>query len=211
MTSLSPAGHTIPDTGQDAIGLLGHQGALLAHVQHAVSQYPQVSFCLGTVQPHCPQLIVLQGVIEAKVQDSVLGLIKLHLIGLCPSVQPFQVSLQSPPTFQQTDTCSQLSVICKFTNERLNTFIHVNNKNIEQNWPQQRSLGDTTSGWSPTGCSTAHHHSLGPAIQPVPNLAKSAPVQAMGCQLFQEYAAGDSVQGLAEVQIDNIHSLSHIH
>ncbi|KAJ7402619.1 hypothetical protein BTVI_84782 [Pitangus sulphuratus] len=28
-----PAGHTVPDTGQDAIGLLGHLGTLLAHVQ----------------------------------------------------------------------------------------------------------------------------------------------------------------------------------
>ncbi|RMB92284.1 hypothetical protein DUI87_31396 [Hirundo rustica rustica] len=58
------------------------------------------------------------------------------------------------------------------------------------------------------------HHSppsLDPAIQPVPNPAQSAPVQAMSCQLFQEYAVGDSVKGLAEVQIDNIHSLSCIH
>ncbi|RMC20071.1 hypothetical protein DUI87_00917 [Hirundo rustica rustica] len=29
----TPAGHTMPDTGQDAIGPLGHQGTLLAHVQ----------------------------------------------------------------------------------------------------------------------------------------------------------------------------------
>ncbi|RMC09674.1 hypothetical protein DUI87_13460 [Hirundo rustica rustica] len=144
-------------------------------------------------------------------QDLVLGLIKLHFIGLCPSIQPFQVSLQTPPTFQQIDTCSQLTVICKFTNERLNTFIHVINKNIEQDWPQHRLLRDTTSDWPSTGCSTIHHHSLGLAIQTVLNPAKSAPVKAVGCQLFQEYAVGDSVQGLAEVQIDNIHSLSYIH
>ncbi|RMC09948.1 hypothetical protein DUI87_12735 [Hirundo rustica rustica] len=117
-----------------------------------------------------------------------------------------QVSLQSHPTFQQIDTCSQLSVICKFINERLNTLIHVINKNIEQNWPQHRPLRDTTGAWLPAGCSTIHCHSLGPAIQPVPNSAKSAPVQAMGCQLIQEYAVGDSVKGLAEIQIDNIHS-----
>ncbi|RMC22463.1 hypothetical protein DUI87_00777 [Hirundo rustica rustica] len=110
-------------------------------------QYPQVPFLLGTVQPHRPQPITLQGVIVAKVQDSALGLIKPHPIGLCPSVQPFQVFLQSPSSFQQVDRCSQLRVICKFTNERLHAFIHVINKNIEQNWPQHRPLGDTTGDW----------------------------------------------------------------
>ncbi|RMC04400.1 hypothetical protein DUI87_19221 [Hirundo rustica rustica] len=176
----APAGHTIPDTGQDAIGLLGHQGTLLAHVQSVVDHYPQVPFHLSTVQSHRPQPIKVQDVIVAKMQDSALGLIKLHLIGLCPSIQPFKVSLQSPPTFQQIDTRSQLTVIHKFTNERLNTLIHVINKNIEQNWPQHRSLRNTTSDWPPAGCSSVHHHSPGPAIQPVPNPAKSAPVQAMG-------------------------------
>ncbi|RMC15281.1 hypothetical protein DUI87_07470 [Hirundo rustica rustica] len=110
-------------------------------------QYPQVPFLLGTVQPHRPQPITLQGVIVAKVQELALGLIKLHLIGLCPSIQWFQVSLQSPPTFQEINTFSQLSVICKFTNERLHTLIHVINKNTEQNWPQHRPLGDTTGDW----------------------------------------------------------------
>ncbi|RMC10298.1 hypothetical protein DUI87_13100 [Hirundo rustica rustica] len=141
-------------------------------------QYPQVPFCLGTVQPHRPQPITLQGVIAAKVQDLALGLIKLHLVRLCPSVQPFQISLQSPPIFQQIDTHSQLSVIHKFTNERFNTHIHVINKNIEQSWPQHRPLRDTTGDWPPAGCRTIHHHSLGPAIQPIPNPGKSAPVQA---------------------------------
>ncbi|TRZ22685.1 hypothetical protein HGM15179_004393 [Zosterops borbonicus] len=48
-------------------------------------------------------------------------------------------------------------------------------------------------------------------MQPVPNPANSAPVPALGCQLCQECAVGDSVKGLAEVQIDNIHSPSCIH
>ncbi|NWR25059.1 JAK2 kinase, partial [Emberiza fucata] len=38
-----------------------------------------------------------------------------------------------------------------------------------------------------------------------------APVQAVGCQFFQGCAVGDSVKGLAEIQVDNIHSLSHIY
>ena len=33
----APAGHTIPDTSQDAVGLLGHLGTMLALVQLAVA------------------------------------------------------------------------------------------------------------------------------------------------------------------------------
>ncbi|RMC15497.1 hypothetical protein DUI87_07689 [Hirundo rustica rustica] len=101
-------------------------------------QNPQVPFLLGTVQPHCPQPVTLEGVIVAKVQDSALGLIKLHLVRLCPSIQLVQISLQSHPIFQQINTRSQLSVTCKFTNQRFNTHIDVINKNIEQSWPQHR-------------------------------------------------------------------------
>ncbi|RMB98990.1 hypothetical protein DUI87_24535 [Hirundo rustica rustica] len=118
---------------------------------------------------------------------------------------------QTPPTFQQINTHSQLSVACKITNEKLNTLIGVINKNIDQSWPQHRPLRDTTGDWLPAGCSTIPHHSLGLAMQPVPNSVKSAPVQATGCQLIQECAGGDSVKGLAEVQIDNIHGPSCIH
>ncbi|RMC14838.1 hypothetical protein DUI87_07014 [Hirundo rustica rustica] len=110
-------------------------------------QHPQVPFLLGTVQLHRPQLIALQRVIVAKVQDLALGLIKLHLVSLCPSIQLVQISLHSHPTFQQIDTRTQFSVIHKFTNERFNTLIHVINKNIEQNSPQHRPLRDTTGDW----------------------------------------------------------------
>ncbi|RMC20150.1 hypothetical protein DUI87_00996 [Hirundo rustica rustica] len=152
-----------------------------------------------------------KGVIVAKVQDSALGLIKLNLVRLYTSIQLVQISLQSHATFQQINTHSQLSVICKFINQRFNALFHVINKNIEQNWTQHRPLRDINGDWLPAGCSTVHHHSMDPAIKPVPNPAKSAPVQAVGCQLIQEYAVGDSVKGLAEIQIDNIHSPSCIH
>ncbi|RMB88407.1 hypothetical protein DUI87_35207 [Hirundo rustica rustica] len=174
-------------------------------------QYPQVPFLLGTVQLHHPQPITLQGVIVSKVQDLALGLIKPHPIGFCPSVQLFQVFLQSSLSFQQVDTSSQLSVICKFTNEGLHAFIHVVNKNIEQSWPQHRP--PEGHHWC-LDTSWMQHHSppfSGPAMQPVPNPVKSAPVQATSFQLIQEGAVGDSVKGLAEIQIDNIHSPSCIH
>ncbi|KAK4829457.1 LOW QUALITY PROTEIN: hypothetical protein QYF61_004675, partial [Mycteria americana] len=47
----SPAGHTIFDTSQDAIGLLGHLFTLLAHIQAAVNQHSQVLLCWAAFQP----------------------------------------------------------------------------------------------------------------------------------------------------------------
>ncbi|RMC22431.1 hypothetical protein DUI87_00745 [Hirundo rustica rustica] len=41
----------------------------------------------------------------------------------------------------------------------------------------------------------------GPGHAAVSNAAKSAPVQALGCQLIQENAVGDNVKGFAELQM----------
>ncbi|RMC15661.1 hypothetical protein DUI87_07863 [Hirundo rustica rustica] len=90
----APAGHTIPDPDQDAIGPLGHLGTLLAHVQ-LLSPVPPGPFPPG----HCPA-VALQGVVAAKVRDSAHGLVKLHPIGLCTPIQSDQGPLQSPPTLQ---------------------------------------------------------------------------------------------------------------
>ena len=62
MTSLV-AHHTIPDTSQDAIGLLGHLGTLLAHIQMTVHQYTEVPFHQGAFQPLLPKAVGLSGVV----------------------------------------------------------------------------------------------------------------------------------------------------
>lgn len=54
----------------------------------------------------------------------------------------------------------------------------------------------------PAGCATIHHHSPGPAIQPVFNLAKSTPVQPVDSQILHKDAVGDSIKDSAEVQAD---------
>ncbi|KAK4829622.1 hypothetical protein QYF61_005749 [Mycteria americana] len=73
----SPAGHTIPDTSQDAIGLLGHLGTLLAHIQAAVNQHPQVLLCQAAFQPLFPKPVALHGVAVTQVQDPHLALLNL--------------------------------------------------------------------------------------------------------------------------------------
>ncbi|RMC11777.1 hypothetical protein DUI87_11902 [Hirundo rustica rustica] len=125
---------------------------------------------------------------------------------------PVQVSLRSSPTLQQIDTNSQLGVFCKFTDWGLNPFIQIISEGTKEDWPQHGPLRDPTGAWPQLDAApftTALHWCL--AMQTVPNPAQRAPVQATGCQLIQECAVGDSVKGLAEVQIDSIHSLSSIH
>ncbi|KAK4831037.1 hypothetical protein QYF61_014969, partial [Mycteria americana] len=85
-----PAGHTISDTSQDAVGLLGHLGTLLAHIQPAVSQHSQVLLRWAAFQPLFPKPVALHGVAVAQVQDLALGLVKPHTVDLGPSTQPVQ-------------------------------------------------------------------------------------------------------------------------
>ncbi|KAK4822050.1 hypothetical protein QYF61_008859 [Mycteria americana] len=195
----SPAGHAIFDTSQDAIGFLGHLGTLLAHIQAAVNKHPQVLLCLAAFQPLFLKPVALHGVAVAQVQDLALGLVKPHTIGPSPSIQPVQVPLQSLPTLQQINTPTQLGVVCKLTEGALDPFVQIIDKDVKQNWPQHRALGNTACDRPPTGVNSIHHHSLGPAIQPVLNPAKSTPVQAMSSQFLQENAVGDRVKGFTEV------------
>ncbi|KAK4820534.1 hypothetical protein QYF61_000205 [Mycteria americana] len=171
----TPAGHAIFDTSQDAIGLLGHLGTLLAHIQLAVDQHPQVLFHRAAFQPLFPKPAALHGVVVAQVQDPALSLVEPHTIDLGPSIQPVQVPLQSLPPLKQINTPAQPGVTCKLTEGALDPFVQIIDKDIKQDWPQHRALGNTTGDRLPTGVNSIHHHSLGPAVQPVLYPAKSTP------------------------------------
>ncbi|KAK4826742.1 hypothetical protein QYF61_010995 [Mycteria americana] len=169
----SPAGHAIFDTSQDAIGFLGHLGTLLAHIQEAVNQHPQVLFCQAAFQPLFPKPVALHEVAVAQVQDLALSLVEPHTIGLSPSIQ----SVQNLSTLKQNNTPAQLGVVCKLTEGALNPLVQIIVKDIEQNWPQYSALENTTCDWTPTGFNSIHHHhSLGTAIQPVLYPAKNIPI-----------------------------------
>ncbi|KAK4807092.1 hypothetical protein QYF61_018433 [Mycteria americana] len=128
----SPAGHTISDTSQDAIGFLGHLGTLPAHVQLAVNQHPQVLFRQAAFQPLFPEPVALHGVVMTQVQDPALSLVEPHTIDLGPSIQP----VQRLPTLKQINTPTQLGVICKLTESTLDPLVQIIDKDIKQNWPQ---------------------------------------------------------------------------
>ncbi|KAK4806947.1 hypothetical protein QYF61_027314 [Mycteria americana] len=195
----SPAGHAIFDTSQDAIGFLGRLGTLLAHIQAAVDQHSQVLLCQAAFQPLFPKPVALHGVAVAQVQDLALGLVKPHTVDLGPSIQPVQVPLYSLPPLKQINTPTQLAVICKLAESALDPFVQIIDKDVKQNWPQHRALGNTACDRPPTGVNSIHHHSLGPAVQPVLYPAKSTPVQAMSSQFLQENAVGNRVKGFTEV------------
>jgi len=107
----TPAGHTIPDTSQDAVGLLGHLGTLLAHVQLAVNQHSQVHLRWAAFQPLLPKPEALHGVVVTQVQDPALGLVEPHTVGLSPSIQSVQISLQSLPTLKQPSLVSSANLL----------------------------------------------------------------------------------------------------
>ncbi|KAK4832371.1 hypothetical protein QYF61_022226 [Mycteria americana] len=132
----NPTGHTISHASQDAVGLLGHLGTLLAHIQPAVDQHPQVLFCEAAFQPLFPKPVALHGLAVTQVQDLALGLVEPHTIGLGPLIQPVQIPLQSLPTLQQINTPAQFGVVCKFTEGTFNPLIQIIEKDIKQNWPQ---------------------------------------------------------------------------
>ncbi|KAK4817962.1 hypothetical protein QYF61_003482 [Mycteria americana] len=194
-----PAGNTIFDTSQDAIGLLGHPGTLLAHIQPAVDQHAQVLFCLAAFQPLFPKPVALHGVVVTQVQDLALSFVEPHTVGLGPSIQPVQVPLQSLPTLKQINTPAQLGVICKLTEGALDPFVQIIDKDIKQNWPQHRALGNTACDRPPTGVNSIHHQSLGPAIQPVLYPVKSTPIQATSSHFLQENAVGNCAKVFTEV------------
>ncbi|KAK4830776.1 hypothetical protein QYF61_013609 [Mycteria americana] len=173
----SPAGHTIPDTSQDALGFLGHLGTLLAHVQPAVNQHPWVLFHQAAFQPLFPKPVALHGVVVTQVQDLALSLAEPHTTGLDLLIQP------SLPTLKQINAPAQLGVICKLTEGALNPLIQIIDK------------GNTTCDRPPTGFNSIHQNSLGSAIQPVLYPVKSTPVQAMSSRFLQENAVGNSVKG----------------
>ena len=76
----APAGSTISDTSQGAIGLLGHLGTLLAHIQPVADQHPHILLCQEDFQPLCPKPVPLHTVVTAQVQH-LAGLNVLSLIG----------------------------------------------------------------------------------------------------------------------------------
>ena len=109
---------------------------MLAYIQLAVDQHPQVLFHQAAFQPLFPKPVELHGVVVTQAQDLALSLVEPPTVGLSPSLRPVKISLQSLPTLQQINTPTQLGVVCKLTEGALDPLIQIIDKNTKQNWPQ---------------------------------------------------------------------------
>jgi len=133
----APAGHTIPDTSQDAFGLLGHLGTLLAYIQLAVNQHPQVLLLWAAFQSLLPKPVLLHGAIMTQVQDPALGLVECHTAGLSPLIVCPDPSAE--PSYPQADQYpTRLGVICRLTEGALNPVIQIIDKVLNKTDPKTK-------------------------------------------------------------------------
>ncbi|PKU35805.1 hypothetical protein llap_13892 [Limosa lapponica baueri] len=131
-----PVGHTLPDAPQDAIGLPGHKGTLLAHGHPVVHQDSQAFFHRAALQQVSLQSLLVHGVIPPQVQHSTLAFVEFHQVPLCPSPQPVQVSLYYGTAFWCVRHSSQFCGISKLAEGTLYPFIQVIDEYIEEDWTQ---------------------------------------------------------------------------
>lgn len=108
----------------------------------AVDQLTPVLFCCAALQPLFPKPIPLDGVVMTQMQDLALTLVEWS----CNWTQPIDLVCphsSANPFCCQADQQSCLSIISEFTEGALNALIHVIDKNIKQNWTQDRALENT--------------------------------------------------------------------
>ncbi|KAJ7395171.1 integral membrane protein dgcr2 idd [Pitangus sulphuratus] len=102
----------------------------------AVDQHHQVFFQGTAFKTLFPQPVSLNGVVVTQEWDLAVHLVEPHVVSLIPSIQPVQIPLQSLPTLQQINCPNQLGVICKLTEDALNPFVQIIDKDIKQDWSQ---------------------------------------------------------------------------
>ncbi|PKU44305.1 hypothetical protein llap_5392 [Limosa lapponica baueri] len=129
-----PAGHTLPDAPQHAIGLLGHKGTVLAHGHPVIHQDSQVFLLRAAPQQVSSQPVLVKGVIPPQVQHPTLAFIEVHQVPLCPTLQPVQVSLDGGTAFWCVSHPSQFCVISKLAEGTFRPFIQDIDENIEEDW-----------------------------------------------------------------------------
>ncbi|RMC06633.1 hypothetical protein DUI87_16071 [Hirundo rustica rustica] len=109
-----------------------------------------------------PQTIAQNRVVVTQGQDLAPHPFAPHTIGLSPSIQSVQISLQSLAALQQIKAPAQLGVACKLTESTLDSLVQIIDKDTKQGWPQNWILRSITFDWPPDGCSTIHHQ-FGPS------------------------------------------------
>ena len=138
------------------------------------------------------------------VQDLALGLVELHAVHTRPPVQPVKVPLNGIPSLQHINHTTQLGVVGRLAEGSLIPTVHVADKDIEQHRPQYRPLRHTTHHWSPPGHRAVDCNSLCASIEPVPYPMSGPSVKSMSFQFRDKDIMWDSVECLAQVQVDDV-------
>ena len=89
--------------------------------------------------------------------------------------------------------------------------VYVIDENVKQHRSQYGPLRDATCHRRPFGHWAVDHYPLPVNIQSIPYPVNSSPVKSISPQFREKHVVGDSVKGLTEVQIDDIHCFSLVH
>jgi len=109
------------------------QCTLLAQVQLAISQNPQVPFHGAALLPLAPSRYIYAGM--PLVLGAALPLLELCVADDYPALQFVQISLQGLSTLNGVNSSFQRSAVCKFTKHTFKFFIQIIGECIEENWP----------------------------------------------------------------------------
>ena len=198
-----PAGCHSFDAAQDTVGLSCCKRKLLAHVQLFVYQYSQVLLHRAAFNKFFPQSVLISGTASTQVQHLAVGLVKPPDVLLCPLYEHVQVPLDSIPPFYCVSCTTQFSVISKLAEAALEPTIYVD-KDVEEHWSQDKSLGDTTHDQSPLGHGAIDHDLLAVTIQSMLCLPNSQDFKFICLQFRDKDEVQDHVKGCARVQVDDV-------
>lgn len=101
----SPSGCSGPDAPQDVAGSFGCQGKLLTRIQLGLNHSLQVPFSRAALQPLNPHSVHLSGVALSQVHNLAFA-VEFHVIGDCPALQCFTLSLQGLLTLEEVNSPS---------------------------------------------------------------------------------------------------------
>ena len=125
------------------------------------------------------------------------GFVEPAEVCLCPLLEPIWVPLLCCSS-------SQLGVVSKFSEGAPGPAGAVTDEDAEESQPQHGALWDATRHQSPSRRGATERRSLDSIPRPVLCPSNSPPIAFVSLQLGEKDVAGHCVEGLTEVQVDDI-------
>lgn len=102
-----PANNSLPNAAKDAVGLLCHEGTLLANDQLGINQDPKILLREFAFQLVASQEVLMPLVFLPRCRTLYFSFVKLHEIPLSPILQHIQVPLNGGTTIWPISCSSQ--------------------------------------------------------------------------------------------------------